>query len=111
MHSPVEVTAAGGVAEVGRGQEGPEWGLCGDGCERLELPRAGRAQRFTPVTLPRNRVEGKHVTPHLVAPQESCGRTPMLDAPHRGCTQPFVRGGYYALNFLQVFDLVFYEEL
>lgn len=103
MHSSVEVTAAG-MAELGRGQGGPEQVLCGAGCERLELPREGHAQHFAPVTLQRNRMEGKHVTPHLIAPQEA-HRELQKDpsAPRRGCTQPFVRGSYYALIFLLFF--------
>lgn len=49
-------------------------------------------------------MEGKHVTPHLIAPQEA-HRELQKDpnAPRRGCTQPFVRGSYYALIFLLVF--------
>lgn len=110
MHSSVEVTAAG-VAELGWGQGGPDQVLCGAGCERLELPWEGHAQRCAPVTLPRNRMEGKHVTFHFSPPQEAhreLRKDP--NAPHLGCTQPFVRGSCYALNFLLFFDLGFCEE-
>lgn len=110
MHSPVEVTAAG-VAELGWGQEGPERVLCGAGCERLELPWEGRAQDFTLLRSREIGWMGNTLPPISLPPPRSTQRAAEgPDAPRWGCTQPFVRGGCYALNFLLFFDLGFYEE-